>query len=145
MNKKLLGLVVAVFATTAQADNYDYSRHYTPATEFPEAKAIAAKAELFSKNPTYMQYKIDKGAGLLALQQAEVMANLEHNNRVLVMREKQAAFERQVQTAMFATMGAIVATMWTGVMIEWYQEFKVRKAEKAKLIAKLNAETAQVR
>lgn len=56
----------------------------------------------------------------------------------------QAQFERNVQTAVLAGSGVVVATFFSCIFAEWLQEFKVRKAEKAKLIARLQCETHQI-
>ncbi len=124
MNKKLLSLIVALCTVTgANADIVTQTVQEVAQTNFPKAAAINAKSELYSANPKLLEFK----------------------DRQLKMDEAQAIFERQIQTGFFVAAGA-ATTLFVGCLFaEWLQEFKVRKAEKAKLIAELEAKAFQIK
>lgn len=139
MNKNLLGLVVATFVTiaapaasapvatssfhTQMPPTFLYDLREMPQTNFPEAAAINAKSEMYSANPRLLEFK----------------------DRQLKMDEAQAVFERQIQTGFFAAAGAATTILVGCLFAEWLQEFKVRKAEKAKLIAEIKCRTLQIK
>ena len=54
-------------------------------------------------------------------------------------------FQQNIQLAVLAGSSVVVATFFGCMFAEWLQEFKVRKAEKAKLIARLQCEAREVR
>ncbi len=118
MNKKIIALVAALFvATSAQAgiEVYDRSYHQTHQTISLEALNITALANALK----------------------------ETNFNEAFTKEKN--FQQNIQLAVLTGSGAVVATFLGCVFAEWLQEFKVRKAEKAKLIARLQCETREVR
>lgn len=55
----------------------------------------------------------------------------------------QAQYERNINTGVLVSTGVVVATFFGCIFAEWLQEFKVKKAEKAALIAKIQCKARQ--
>lgn len=149
MNKQLLSLIIATFVTTAVTAEpstpaaapapvaatvisqipatvvHDFRK--VPATKFADAEKIKAQSKLYKNNENYLKAEID------------------FKDRQLKMDEAQAIFERHIQTGFFVAAGA-ATTLFVGCLFaEWLQEFKMRKAEKAKLVAELEAKAFQIK
>lgn len=114
MNKKIIALVAALFIATSAQAIVYGDFNQTHPTVSLNALDIAAQAEAFA-TPAYKE------------------AYIQEKN-----------FQQNIQLAVLAGSGVVVATFFGCIFAEWLQEFKVRKAEKAKLIARLNCETRQV-
>lgn len=134
MNKKLFVLVVALFVTTgAQAVStisaFTTQLPTTVINDFQEpafsaeAAVIDAKSRMYNSNNTLIGF----------------------GDRELKMKETQAAFEQQVQAGFFVIFGAMTVLFVGCTFAEWFQEFKLRNAEKAKLIAELQCKTARIK
>jgi hypothetical protein len=109
MNKKLIALVASLFvATSTQATVYERNFYGTYPTFFESVEQTKALAIALEKPAFHAAYK----------------------------QEKQ--FQQNVQLAFLASTGVVAATFLGCVFAEWLQEFKVRKAEKAALIARLH-------
>ena len=116
MNKKIIALVAALFvATSTQARCVYGDFNQTWPTDFESVQLINAQAGALAK-PDFKE------------------AYIQEKN-----------FQQNIQLAFLAGSSVVVATFFGCVFAEWLQEFKVRKAEKAKLIARLQCETREVR
>jgi hypothetical protein len=116
MNKKLIALVAALFVTTcAQATIYERNFTQTWPTEFESVKHTAALANALEKKDFREAYNQEKN------------------------------FQQNIQLAALAGSGVVITTFFCCVFAEWLQEFKLRKAEKAKLIARLQCEAREIR
>ncbi len=112
MNKKIITLVATLFvATSAQSFSHyqiDTINEKCP-TVFPDSEYLAKHINGHTTSSSYADEC-----------------------------KTQAQFERYVQTAVFGVFGTITAAVWGCIFAEWYQNFKVNKAEKALLIARLH-------
>ncbi len=54
-------------------------------------------------------------------------------------------FQQNIQLGVLAGSGVVVTAFFGCIFAEWLQEFKVRKAEKAKLIARLHSEIRHIK
>ncbi len=121
MNTKIIALVATLFvatlfvATSAQATIYAPTHTQTWPTVSLTAQEIETQAKA------------------LRIPEYAAAFNQEKN------------FQQNIQLAVLAGSGVVVATFLGCVFAEWLQEFKVRKAEKAKLIARLQCEVREVR
>jgi hypothetical protein len=115
MNKKIIALVATLFiATSAQARCVYGDFNQTWPTVSLNALDIKAQADALAQ-PAY-----------------EKAFTQERN------------FQQNIQLAVLAGSGVVVATFFGCIFAEWLQEFKVRKAQKAKLIARLHCETREI-
>ena len=81
-----------------------------------------------------------------------VFENVEHTKFLAAALEKkdfreaynqEKNFQQNIQLAVLTGSGVVVATFFGCIFAEWLQEFKVRKAEKAALIARLYCKARQ--
>ena len=89
-------------------------------------------------------YQTHPTVSLNALQ-TEALTKALSNEHYRVAYHQEKKFQQNIQLAVLASSGIVAATFLGCVFAEWLQEFKVRKAEKARLIARLNAEAREVR
>ena len=121
MNKKLL-LVLALFATTNAKAHCSTTilpaEIYFSQAEiyFPRSEAIKATSEMYVKNPKLLDHECLR-----------------------------LSFERKVQAGFFLTTGATFALFVACCFAEWLQEFKLKSAEKAKLIALLKRDIINIK
>lgn len=121
MNIKLIALATALFITTS-AQSYNFAEtnigtmNQTWPAVFPDSEMLKEHIKGLKEVPAYIS---------------------ECNAK--------AQFERNVQLGVLTASGVVVVTFLGCAFAEWLQEFKVRKAEKAKLIARLQSETSEIK
>lgn len=116
MNKKLIALIAALFvATSANATLYERVYNQTWPTSFESVEQTKALAAALSKPEFNAAYTQEKN------------------------------FQQNIQLGFLAGASVVTATFFGCIFAEWLQEFKIRKAEKAKLLARLNCETRQIK
>jgi hypothetical protein len=116
MNKKLIALVAALFvATSANATYIDRTWHQSWPNTFESVEQTKALAAALEKPAFNAAYTQEKN------------------------------FQQNIQLGILAGAGIVVSTIFGCLLAEWIQEFKIRKAEKAKLLARLNCETRQIK
>ena len=120
MNKKLIALVITLFVATS-AQSYQFNETNIGTVNEAAHPTVFIPSEMLKLHIKGMK-----------------------DSNYATECKVQARFERNIQTAVLAGSGVVVATFLGCIFAEWLQEFKLRKAEKAKLIAKLNHETRQI-